>query len=90
MRFRFAISAAFAALSSVAFGQIPGVKLPGLDLGFKDKPAITTSLGDAVTELAFLDSYSPRHAAPLSILRRNADGSFKIFPGQFTFEAQSY
>jgi hypothetical protein len=94
MRFHLA-AGLFAALclSATSNAQLPGIKgggLPGLDLGFKEKSPITTALGDAVTEVAFLDDFNPRHATAMSILRRNADGSFKLFPGQFTFEAQSY
>lgn len=85
--------AAVLCLSTASHAQLPGIKgggLPGLDLGFKEKSPITTSLGDAVTEVAFLDDFNPRHSTAMTILRRNADGSFKLFPGQFTFEAQSY
>ena len=95
MRLRLAHCLALAAvcgLSALSPAQLPGLKggLPGVDLGFKEKSPITTSLGDAVTEVAFLDDYQPNHAAAMSILSRNADGSFKLFPGEFTFEAQSY
>lgn len=89
------ILAAAAAALSLAAGQIslpkpkiPGI--PGLDSLLKEDPPITTSLKDAVTEVPFLDEFNPRSAVPLTVLARSNDGRFDVFPGVFSFEAQSY
>lgn len=64
--------------------------IPGLDALLKEDPPITTSLKDAITEVPFLDGYTPRSAVPLTVLVRSDDGKFNVFPGAFSFEAQSY
>jgi len=79
-----------------SIAQIPNLKtpkvpgIPGLDLLMKEDPPITTSLGDAVTEIPFLDDFTPRNAVPMTVLSRKPDGSFQVYPGDFSFEAQSY
>ncbi|MBC8063322.1 MAG: hypothetical protein H7Y17_00705 [Chlorobia bacterium] len=81
---------------AIAVPQIPSIPkvkiptIPGLDRLMKEDPPITTSLGDALTEIPYLDGFNPRNAVPMTVLPRNADGTFKAFPGQFSFEAQSY
>jgi hypothetical protein len=84
---------AFAQLPSINRPKLPGLgvpSIPGLDRLIKEEPAITTALTDALTEIPFLDDFNPRDAIRLSIMPRNEDTSFKVFPGDFMFEAQSY
>ncbi|MFN8139555.1 MAG: hypothetical protein U0R49_07135 [Fimbriimonadales bacterium] len=72
--------------------QIPGLGgggLPGVDSLFKEEPPITTALTDAVTEIPFLDEFSPASAIDMSILKKSG-GAFRLAPGDYAFEGQSY
>lgn len=102
LRFSFWVAACLIFLSLAGEGQFPKlpkipklpgadkVKIPGLDRLFNEDPPVTTGLTDAVTEVRFLDDYSPRAGAPLIEAPRNNNGGFTLFPGSFEFEAQSY
>src|SRR5436309_12645881 len=46
--------------------KIPGLdRIPGLDKIMGKEPPVTTSLADALTEVAFLDNFSPELPLPL-------------------------
>lgn len=89
------------ALTFMACGQVslpPGVdiplsrveSLPSLEKILQGKPAITTSLKDALTEVVFLDDFEPVRYGPLMELARLNDGSFSLVPGAFQAGLQSY
>jgi hypothetical protein len=89
----------FVVLSSGAFAQlfpklpkIPGgiPKIPGVDRLLGKEPPVTTSLSDALTEVAFLDEFRLAHPLPLGVAAMGEDGSRELYPGEYTFEAQSY
>ncbi len=66
-------------------------KIPGIDDLLAKEPPLTTSLDDAVTEVAFLDDYHGLGVIPLSSLSRAADGTFILDePGHYMMESQSY
>ncbi len=70
--------------------EIP-VEIPDLGNVIDHKPAIATSLSDAVTAVPFLDGYKPAGTSPMSLLPRTNDGGFELtHPGHFAFEAKSY
>lgn len=100
-RLRLATSLSLAAALTLALAQLPGLPrpkipglsipgIPGLDRLIKEEPPITTALSDAVTEVAFLDEFQPCNAARLTVMPRHDNGAFKVFPGCFMYEAQSY
>ena len=60
--------------------SLPG-KVPGVDRLFTGESPITTALADAVTELAFLDGYDPKHPLPMVGQQRAANGGFLLSPG---------
>ncbi|MGH7588773.1 MAG: hypothetical protein ACRELU_09290 [Gemmatimonadota bacterium] len=68
-----------------AIGQVPS-----LGSFLEGDPPITTSLDDARTEIAFLDAYSPGVWAPMDGLPRTSSGAFRLRPGRYALEAQSY
>ena len=50
--------------------KIPGLdRIPGLDKLLGKEPPVTTSLADALTEVAFLDNFNPELALPLGAPR---------------------
>jgi hypothetical protein len=66
-------------------------KIPGLSKLFERKPAITTSIEDAVTQVPFLDGFDPGDPEPMALLPRTPDGGFILErPGNYLFEARSY
>jgi hypothetical protein len=69
--------------------SLPG-KVPGVDRLFTGESPITTALADAVTELAFLDGYDPKHPLPMVGQQRAANGGFLLSPGLYELNAQSY
>ena len=80
------------ALAGPAAGQIKFLRrIPGLKKLFEQKPAITTTIEDARTEVPFLDGFDPGAATPLGLLPRTAEGGFVLVrPGSYVFEAESY
>lgn len=78
--------------------QIPGLgdaarvldRVPSLSSFLEGDPAVTTNLDDAVTEVAFLDGSTPLRFWALDALPRDANGGFRLVPGAFVFETQSY
>jgi len=99
MRRLFFLSGLFTLVITIAVCQLPGLPkintpklpaIPGLDLLIKEEPPITTSLSDALTEIPFLDNFNPLALIRLSVLPRDAQNRFQVFPGDFMFEAQSY
>lgn len=65
--------------------------LPSMGDFTKEKPAITTSLKDAVTEVPFLDDFNPTDFAPMTRLPRGPNKGFILDrPGLFELHAQSY
>src|SRR2546428_1745196 len=71
--------------------KIPGLeKIPGLDKILGNEPPITTSLADALTEVAFLDNFTPEFPLPLGTAPRTKEGEYKLRPGAYRYEAQSY
>jgi hypothetical protein len=78
------------AFATVAVGQIPGVKLPGLGDPSKKEP-ITTSLKDAKWEAKDLDSFAPGDPVKaLTSLQRTPSGGFMLQPGYYEATFQSY
>lgn len=81
-----------------ARAQIPGLgdaarvldRVPSLSSFLEGDPPITTSLDDARTEIAFLDAWTPTGWQRLDDLPRTGDGAFRLRPGRFAMEAQSY
>lgn len=68
-----------------------GDKIPSVGGFMEEKPAITTSLKNAVTEVPFLDDFNPTVFAPMTRLPRGPNNGFLIErPGLFEFNAQSY
>ncbi len=66
-------------------------QIPDLNSFLEEKPAITTSLKDAVTEAPFLDDFSPKDTSLMTWLPRGSGGSFKLTrTGVFKFRSQSY
>ena len=84
--------------ASPAEAQIPGLgdaarvldRVPSLSSFLEGDPPITTSLDDARTEIAFLDAWSPSGWQRLDALPRTGDGAFRLRPGRYAMEAQSY
>lgn len=68
----------------------PKIKIPKLSTIFKQKPAITTSLNDALLEIPFLDDYIPPVPLPMGSIETNDEDMFMLFPGAYFFNAQSY
>ena len=65
--------------------------LPSIGDFTKEKPPITTSLKDAVTEVTFLDDFNPTDFAPMTRLARGPNNGFILDrPGLFELDAQSY
>lgn len=81
-----------------ARAQIPGLgdaggllnRIPSLSSFLEGDPPITTSLDDARTEIAFLDGWSPIGLQRLDRLPRTGEGAFRLRPGRFAMEAESY
>lgn len=66
-------------------------EIPNADRFLEEKPAITTSLKDGVTEVPFLDDFNPQRFLPLTRLKRGPHNGFLMSrPGLFEFEARSY
>ena len=80
--------------SGSAFGQLPGIKIPGLSDKIAElvrkAPAITTGIEDAVYEDRSMDSFNPTTFSPLVHMPRTADGGFLLMAGTYDIEAQSY
>ncbi|MBC8103492.1 MAG: hypothetical protein H7Z41_13015 [Cytophagales bacterium] len=81
--------------ATTAFAQFPGlklpkVKLPSLDQALQEKPPVTTSLEDAVTEVPSLDRFDPQTAASMRELPRGLDGNYLLMPGVWEMEVRSY
>jgi hypothetical protein len=100
MKRRILIFSAFSIAVTAGLCQLPGLPkpklpvnipaIPGLDRLIKEEPPITTSLADALTEIPYLDGYDPKNQVRLTVMPRDAEGRFSVFPGDFTYEAQSY
>ena len=70
--------------------KVPG-KILGLENVLQVKPAISTNLSDAATEIPFLDDFDPKQPAPMTVLPRTPNGGFRlVHPGLFQLKAQSY
>jgi hypothetical protein len=66
-------------------------KIPGIEDILKSKPAISTSIQDAVTEISFLDDFNPQNPYSMIVLPRTSEGDFLLdLKGFFRFECQSY
>ncbi|MBI4466690.1 MAG: hypothetical protein HY656_04610 [Acidobacteria bacterium] len=70
-------------------GNIPA-KLPSLSSFLEGDPPVSTSLDDALTEISFLDDYEPSQILPLLTLPQDNQGRFRLIPGAFAYQAQSY
>ena len=71
-------------------GGLPNISIPVLDRLFKEDPPVTSSLADAVTEIDYLDDYNPNSTIPLGLLRQVNQNTIHLFPGVYSYEAQSY
>jgi hypothetical protein len=67
----------------------PQLKIPGIG-GSREESPVTTSLKDAVTEVPMLDGFSPRDFVPLDAFFYRLGQGFRLFPGVFAAERQSY
>ncbi len=78
----------------IAFGQLPGIKIPGLSDKIakliRKAPAITTGIEDAVYEDPSMDNFNPTTFSPLVHMPRTSDGGFLLMAGTYDIEAQSY
>ena len=97
MKKRILLVASMVLATVFLFGQLPKIKikvpkhLPGLDDILGGKPALTTNINDAVSEVPFLDGYDPLPARPLTSLPRTTTGGFVLAKsGDFLFECLSY
>jgi len=70
-------------------GGVPIPPIPGLDSLLREEPPVSTALADAKTEVSLLDGYNPRFT-PMAQLQRGENGSFRLKPGTYEFDAQSY
>ncbi|MFC1661807.1 hypothetical protein ACFL3S_10215 [Gemmatimonadota bacterium] len=67
------------------------IQLPGVSRFVQPEPAITTSIRDAVTEVPFLDDFSPAEPVALSNLPRGPNKGFLLTaPGFFALNTRSY
>jgi hypothetical protein len=65
--------------------------VPSLSNLIEEKPAITTDLSDAVTEVPFIDDFNPEDVAPLTRLDRGPHNGFLLDrPGLFELKCKSY
>jgi hypothetical protein len=66
-------------------------EIPSLDSFLEEKPAITTSLENAITEVPFLDDFNPTEMSRLTWLPRGKGGKFLLTrPGVYFFTSESY
>jgi hypothetical protein len=96
-----AVLAAIVALSaaSPAHAQIGDVlgrargavdRMPSLSSFLEGEEPITTSLDNAMTEVAWLDGYDPGLLVSLEGMPMDATGRYRLIPGAYAFAAQSY
>jgi hypothetical protein len=70
---------------------LPGLdRIPGMDKLLGKEAPVTTSLTDVLTEVPFLDSYEPKFPMSAGYAERTSEGGFKLAPGSWTYQAQSY
>ena len=70
--------------------EIPRLdRLPSIDDLLNRQP-LTSSLADAVTEVALLDRFNPDHGAPLLELPMGLDDGVTLVPGLWDAQLQSY
>jgi hypothetical protein len=78
-------------LPRIPVGKIPGLdKIPGMDKLLGKETPITTSLPDILSEVPFLDSFNPVMPMSAGHAARTSDAQFRLSPGAWTYEAQSY
>jgi hypothetical protein len=65
-------------------------KIPGVDRLLGKELPMTTSLTDALTEIASLDEFQLAHPLPIGAAAIGEGGNRLLYPGGYTFEAQSY
>src|SRR5688572_27634037 len=98
---RRAVLAAILALSAASptYAQIGDVlgrargavdRMPSLSSFLEGEEPITTSLDDAMTEVAWLDGYDPGLLISLEGMPMDAEGRYRLIPGAYAFAAQSY
>ena len=70
--------------------EIPRIeRLPSID-DLLGRDPLTTSLADAVTEVAFLDRFDPENGSPLLELPMGLDDGVTLVPGLWDAHVQSY
>src|SRR5690349_11638771 len=70
--------------------EIPRLdRLPSIDDLLNRQP-LTSSLADAVTEVALLDRFNPEHGSPLLELPMGLDDGVTLVPGLWDAQLQSY
>ncbi len=92
------VAAVVAVTPNPLSAQIPSAKdlkrkvkeLPQLSSWREPKPALTTSLADAVWDVPGLDDFDPVSFSPLSSLDYSPDSGFELRPGLFELDAVSY
>jgi hypothetical protein len=87
----------FIALMGILMAQLPSIpkipkditeKMPDMSKILDEEPPITSSINDAVTEVAFLDDFDPPVFIPMTVLPRTNKGAFVLErPGLFAFNA---
>ncbi len=79
-------------LPGVRIPDIPtgGIAIPGLDGLLGNDNPVSTTFGDAVTEIPYLDTYEPEQPLPLEALPKDNKGTWSLLPGTYSFDAQSY
>jgi hypothetical protein len=90
----------FIALMGILVAQLPSLpkipkgvteKIPDLNKILEGEPPVTTSINDAVTDIAFLDDFEPAVLTPMEILPRTETGGFVLErPGFFVVDLESY
>lgn len=86
--------AMFAGFPAMAqFGDLLGMglgEIPGIDIGMKDDPPISTSFDDAVTSVPFLDEYPPERSFAACEMPRGPKGGYIVQPGTYQTDLWSY
>jgi hypothetical protein len=90
---RIALVLLLAPLAATAAPQrlpIPRIEIPGLDRLLREDPALTTSMPDTYGHLPFFDGFEPAAWQPVAEAMRTAEGKFKLPPGTYAIDLDSF